>query len=403
MLSGRCGLAMVIMLASSLASSHAPAQGSPSADSVTAVLRDVSRSGVLTGLRWPRFPFYRDELTALYSALEWQPMWTVGGRPNAAARDAIDALLGASERGLHPEDYDAATLDRRFGELSTGTPASARDVAWFDLALSVGVFRHVADVHIGRVNPKNLSIGINVEPKRPELARILRDGIARGRITEMVREAEPRFVHYRALKAGYSRYRALAEASPLPTVAASGVVRPGNRFDKAPALRKRLAAFGDLRADAPPVDGQHAVRRDPGRGRGPLSGAAWTRCRQRARSRDARGAERLARQASAADRARARTDPLAFQCRWTLRHRERARIPALRVRHVRHRRHTDADDERRRGQGRPGARDAALPAWHGVHCLSAVLGDPAGDSPAGDAAGDSSRPWVPGAQQHGAV
>jgi murein L,D-transpeptidase YcbB/YkuD len=210
------------------------------------MLRDVSRAGVLSGLRWPRFPHHRDELTLLYSETGWRPVWSTGARPTAAAGAAVDVLRSAEERGLHPEDYDAEALAQRFGELAAGGLPSARDVAWFDAALSIGIFRHVSDVHIGRVNPIRLAIGINVERKKLDLAQILRDAIARGRVAEMVRDAEPRFVQYRNLKAAYARYRALAEDSTLPTVAAPRGVRPGDSFDQAAALRRRLAAFGDM-------------------------------------------------------------------------------------------------------------------------------------------------------------
>jgi murein L,D-transpeptidase YcbB/YkuD len=235
---------MFLTLAPLVSSGHAGAQTTD--DSVAAILREVSRAGSLEGLRWPRFPDYRDELTDLYAAAYWRPMWSADGRPTAAAQAAIDVLRTAGERGLRPDDYDAATLARRSGELAAGGSPSARDVAWFDAALSVGILRHVSDVHLGRVNPVHLSIGINVERKKLDLAQILRDAIRRGRIAEMVREAEPGFVQYRNLKVAYARYRALAEDSTLPTVTAPRVVRPGERFDGAVALRRRLAAFGDL-------------------------------------------------------------------------------------------------------------------------------------------------------------
>jgi L,D-transpeptidase YcbB len=223
-------------------------------EAVATMLREVSRTGVLSGLKWPRFPDYRDELTDLYAAAYWRPLWSADGRPSAAARSAIEVLQSAPERGLHPEDYDAATLSRRFGELAAGGSPSARDVAWFDVALSIGVFRHISDVHIGRVNPVHLSIGINVERKKLDLAQILRDAIRRDRIPEAVREAEPRFVQYRALKAAYAQYRALGD-SALPTVVAPRVVRPGERFDQAGALRRRLEAFGDMPQTAGPAPG----------------------------------------------------------------------------------------------------------------------------------------------------
>ena len=244
---GRGWLAIVVALALGVSSGHAGAQPAagvgpddPADDAVATMLRDVTRSGSLAGLRWPLFPHYRDQLTALYST-GWRPVWSADGRPTEAARAAIDVLLGAEDRGLHPEDYDAETLDRRFAALP-----SSRDVVWFDVALSVGIFRHVSDVHIGRVNPRSLAIGINVERKKLDLARVVRDAIASGHVAEMVRDAEPRFVQYRNLKAAYASYRALAEGTTLPTVAAARVVRPGDPFEQVAALRRRLTAFGDL-------------------------------------------------------------------------------------------------------------------------------------------------------------
>jgi L,D-transpeptidase YcbB len=224
--------------------------GAPAADSVATMLRDAARTGTLPELRWPRFPHYRDELTGLYSGTSWQPVWSQGGRPTPAARSAVDLLSNASERGLHPTDYDVALLSQRLQALASAPSPSARDIGWFDIALSVGVLRHVSDVHIGRVNPKALSIGINVERRKLDLARVLRDAIDRGRVADLVRDAEPKFVQYRNLKVAYARYRALAADSTIPAVTAARVVRPGEAFPGARALRRRLLALGDLPREA---------------------------------------------------------------------------------------------------------------------------------------------------------
>jgi murein L,D-transpeptidase YcbB/YkuD len=238
--------------ASTLALSGVAAAATSNEDSVATVLRTVAQRGSLSGLRWPSFPHYRDELEGLYSASGWRPVWSASGRPTAAARTAVDLLEHAEERALHPEDYDAALLARRLDELSAGR-ASANAVAWFDLALSVELFRHVSDVRIGRVNPQRLSVGINVEPKKLDLAHAVREGIDRGRLAELVRESEPSFVQYRRLKSAYARYRELAARPPLPTVPATATVRPGGAFPGAPALRRRLVESGDLgRAALPP-------------------------------------------------------------------------------------------------------------------------------------------------------
>src|SRR5215216_6789640 len=216
------------------------------ADSVATMLRDAAHTGTLSGLRWPRFPYYRDELTGLYSGTSWQPVWSQGGRPTPVARSAVDVLSNVSERGLHPGDYDAALLNRRLQALASAPSPAARDIGWFDVALSIGVLRHVSDVHIGRVNPKTLAVGINIEPKKLDLPRVLRDAIDRGRVAELVRDAEPSFVQYRNLKVAYARYRALAADSTMPTVTAARVVRRGDAFAAVDALRRRLVALGDL-------------------------------------------------------------------------------------------------------------------------------------------------------------
>jgi len=215
-------------------------------DTITSALRDWSRAGSLTGLRWPRFPYYRDELEGLYSPVGWRPVWTRDGRPTPDSRAVLDLLATAEERGLRPEDYDAAVLRSRFDALSNAARPAARDVAWFDLALSIGILRHVSDVHIGRVNPKHVAVGINIERKKLDLARFVHDALARGRARELVRDAEPTFVQYRNLKTVYARYRTLAADSTLPTLTLRRVVRPGDSLDVVAVLERRLAAFGDL-------------------------------------------------------------------------------------------------------------------------------------------------------------
>ena len=148
---------------------------------------------------------------------------------------------------MRPDDYDASTLHRRLGELATGQPASARDVAWFDLALSVGLLRHLSDVHIGCVNPKYLAVGINVERKKLDLARFVRDALAKDRVGALVCDAEPTFVQYRNLKTMYARYRALAADSTLPRVTLRRTVRPGDSLEVMVPLRRRLTALAICR------------------------------------------------------------------------------------------------------------------------------------------------------------
>lgn len=248
-----CSTWVAILLTACASSSAVDARaatmsGSAHDDSVTAIIHHGAQHGTLAGLRWPRFPYYRDQLLALYAGSGGRPIWSERGRPSAAARSAIAALQGAEERGLHPEDYDASLLVQRSRDLSAMRSPPARDVAWFDLALSVGLFRNLSDVHRGRVNPKNISVGINVDAKKLDMSLVVRWVAEHGRAGEVARDLEPRFVQYRHLKVAHARYRSLASRPDLRPVSAPESVRPGAHFDGAAALKRRLVASGDLPA-----------------------------------------------------------------------------------------------------------------------------------------------------------
>jgi L,D-transpeptidase YcbB len=242
----RFAVRSLFLIAIHTASAQSRAQPTNVDDAAVApLLRAASSAGALDGLRWPRFPYYRRLIDSLYASDGWRPIWTASGRPTREAREALDLLRSASDRALHAEDYDAAALERRLGELSASAPASASAVAWFDMALTVGLLRHLSDVHVGRVNPRNISVGINVQPKKLDLARIVRDAVAGHRVASLVRDVEPRFAQYRSLLAAYARYRTLAD-SQLPTVKSARAAKPRERLGDVAALRRRLVAFGDL-------------------------------------------------------------------------------------------------------------------------------------------------------------
>jgi hypothetical protein len=309
-------------------------------------------------------------------------------------------LSKAEERGLHSADYDAALLGRRLQALEGASPPSARDVGWFDVALSVGVMRHVSDVHIGRVNPKNLSVGINVQQKKLDLAKELQTAIDRGGVAELVSRAEPRFIQYRNLKTAYARYRALAADSTIPTVKASGTLHRGDAFAGASALRRRLAALGDLSAEA--VTGsdtyddalaagvarfqaRHGLPPDSVLGRATLA-AVNVPFTKRVRQLEL-ALERI-RWLPPLD-----TGPFVV-----------VNVPGFEL-YAFDTLNADGrpepGNERRGRQSRGGAPDAALRTRHAVHRLPAILGHPTRHPAKGDHARGPARSGLPGQSRHG--
>lgn len=204
-------------------------------------------------LRWPHFPDYREILAALYAPRAYAPLWLAGGRPVAPAADAVRALLGADALGLAAADYDAARLEGTRRGLASGAMATPESLARFDVALSVGFLRFVSDLHIGRVNPKQLSFGFDVGPKKFDLAARVADAVAGDRIDALVAEAPPALAQHRMLVEHLARYRSLAADPGVGPLAVSGTIRPGDPCAGAADLARWLGALGDLAAVPDPL------------------------------------------------------------------------------------------------------------------------------------------------------
>jgi murein L,D-transpeptidase YcbB/YkuD len=215
----------------------------------------VVESGRHPWLRWPSFPYYRDELAGLYAPRAYQALWLEAGRPTAPAESALAVLAEAPAKGLDAADYDVALLREKSRALSAGGAASAEELALFDAALSVGLLRMISDLHIGKVNPRNVDFALDVAPKEYDLAALVAKAVREDRVREAVVAAEPRFRAYRHLVAALATYRALAATPGLAPVVIAPPLRPGDSFDGAPALALWLHALGDLLPDDPAPTG----------------------------------------------------------------------------------------------------------------------------------------------------
>jgi murein L,D-transpeptidase YcbB/YkuD len=229
----------------------AAAPPDPSADAIRAIV-DAAQ---LDGLRWPRFPDYQHILKLLYESRADAPLWLADGRPTQAAREAIDVLHEADAKGLDSRDYDAELLGREADALATGGRAVPPDLARFDVALSVALLRNTSDLHIGKVNPKHLDFGYDIDPKKYDLAALVAQAVRDGQVHEVVAQAEPHFVQNQLLQQQLAHYRELAADPTLAPAALVAPVSPGMPLDEVPALGRWLQALGDLpAADAPPAE-----------------------------------------------------------------------------------------------------------------------------------------------------
>ena len=107
----------------------------PASPAVSARLQEIAAAGKLDSLDRPDFSDYRLHFQHAYETSSFAPLWLRGNQPTPQALAVIQALQSSLQKGLNPDDYDAARWKDRLNGLSTSADAALAD---FDAALTVG-------------------------------------------------------------------------------------------------------------------------------------------------------------------------------------------------------------------------------------------------------------------------
>lgn len=222
----------------------------PPATPAARVVQAVVEESLMPELRWPDFSDYRKHLRNFYAPIGYRLVWTQKGVPTAQARAVIALFEAADAKGIHSVDYDAG----RWNERTSGLRDDV-SLARFDVAMTATLMRYISDLHIGRINPRNIRFELDIESKKYYLPKIVGEVTAAADPAAMLAPVEPRYAEYKRLQAALARYRQIAAESekekPLPVVAK---LQKGDSYAALPQLARMLQRFGDLAADAK-VDG----------------------------------------------------------------------------------------------------------------------------------------------------
>jgi murein L,D-transpeptidase YcbB/YkuD len=219
-------------------------------------VKQIVSSGTHPQIRWKTFPYYKDELEGVYAPRNYALVWFDGENVHPKADHLIAAVSRAGDQGLDAEDYDAALLAVRIREIRSGRLRDPEQLALFDTAMSIAFLRYVSNLHIGRVNPENVHIGLDLEDKKYDLASVLDQALNQGEIESLIANVQPALPVYKRIKQVLPKYRALAadkSLRPLPVV--EPAVEPGAPYAGAIDLARLLAAVGDLPESAVPAAG----------------------------------------------------------------------------------------------------------------------------------------------------
>jgi murein L,D-transpeptidase YcbB/YkuD len=207
-------------------------------------------------LRQARMTREREALQRAYEAAGFQALWLRNGEVSKQGVMLLQALRGAGEFGLRPEDYEGNQLFYHAIDLITDASAPPSRWAELDVGMSLAAARMIRHLHFGRVDPRLVGFDLRKPRTALDSGRVLNVLAGSDNVEAELAKIEPPFLHYRLLKIALRYYRVLAidnELSNLPAFTARSI-KPGEPYEGIPALRGLLIAVGDLDKDTATSD-----------------------------------------------------------------------------------------------------------------------------------------------------
>ncbi len=137
-----------------------------------------------------------------------RPVWIdAQGHPTEQAWTVLARLRAAGEDGLDADDYGGTALEyeaKALGQDVAQVPAGA--VA-FDEGLTASALRFLRDLHLGRVDPRELGMDLDHPVEPHDFAALLESATAGRSFDSIVADLRPRLLHYSELKQMLVKYR----------------------------------------------------------------------------------------------------------------------------------------------------------------------------------------------------
>lgn len=174
-----------------------------------------------------------------YASRGFAPVWIdSNGRANARASALVAALARAPNHALPANRYNAAELARNLPSGGLG----------LEVELTRAFLRYARDISSGVLEPSEISANFDLQPLRPDPARLIAEVGAAGNIERYLESLEPRNPEYARLKAHYALFRNRASQQLWGERVPQGrSIRPGERGTRVAIARSRLRAMGDLK------------------------------------------------------------------------------------------------------------------------------------------------------------
>lgn len=193
-------------------------------------------------------------LDRFYSARDDRPAWTDEQRLLPRAMTLLAVVAGADTDGLEPADYPLTEILRLAAHVHE--PDS---VARLDVLLSRTFLAYATDLSAGRAPASKVDPLWLADTHHLDVGQALEQAARTDRVPEILAELRPPQAGYERLRAALARYREIARRGGWPRIDDGDSMEPGLGDARAPLLRERLRATGDLPSD----DGTDGAEFDP--------------------------------------------------------------------------------------------------------------------------------------------
>jgi len=228
----------------------------PSAQSADLSMCDLLRfrveaGGVPLKISVGKEPIYAAiVLPVFYERRVYRPAWTDSQGPLPQTELLLNAIRRADDEGLRPGDYHLGKIEAILTELQP-TPKSGEQpnlprLVDLDLLLTDAFLIYGSHLLAGRINPEQIDPQWFAHRREADMARLLEDALGSNQIEETLTDLLPAYAGYTRLRDTLAIYRKFAETGDWPTVPSGGKLRQGDRSERIPLLRQRLAAEGFL-------------------------------------------------------------------------------------------------------------------------------------------------------------
>lgn len=238
-IAGVCALTATLVLSAPWSSQAAQSRMPANPDEWQAVHQALDR---LTAVGQPAGEAEAAILQAaaqLYSGDAARLIWWGDERNPAQIASIVDALAASvHEHGLVADDYPFAA----FAGVGEKSGLSVQEKARFDVLLSLSVARFAQQVRYGRLEPRTVNEIMDYAVRTGDLARTVRFVAAAAEPATRLATLAPSHSAYQDLLGLLSHARGQVGRGGWDIVEPGSLLRPGDRDDRVPALRRRLAA-----------------------------------------------------------------------------------------------------------------------------------------------------------------